>query len=245
MLLSNKFRLKASTRPAPREHNGLWDDLRESLRIQFPNPQRHGCPERGILEDMARRKLPLQDAEKWMDHLGQCSPCFQDFEAIKAQRARYGRRWAWATATAAGVALCAALVLAVSYRNTFPRPHVPATDSTQPSVDQPQLATLNLEHPYSTRGIEPGSGSLHLPRAPLALSIYLSEDSVLGNYNVELLVNPADRQYLVAAQGQAKRVDRRTVLRLQIDLSHLNPGTYVIAFRPAGGNWLYSRVEIS
>jgi hypothetical protein len=32
---------------------------------------------------------------------------------------------------------------------------------------------------------------------------------------------------------------------IAIDLSHFDPGTYVLAFRLASGNWMFSRVEIS
>jgi hypothetical protein len=77
------------------------------------------------------------------------------------------------------------------------------------------------------------------------VSIYLPAGSKPGPYDLELLVNPTDRQSLANAHGLAQQVNGRTVLTVAADLSHFDPGAYVIAFRPAGGSWQYSQVDIS
>lgn len=246
MLIPIKFRPKARTAPVLNEDRGAWDELEKSIRDQFPNPQRQGCPGREVLESIAERRLPLAKAGKWLDHLGRCSPCLRDFEAIRAQRAR-SRRMAWASAVAACFVLLAALVFKVSYdsrashRAHLPQPVSPVT----PPIGQPQVATLNFEQLSIPRGVEPSSSPQHLPRAPMSISIYLPAGSEPGTYDLELLVNPTDRQPLASTQGPAQPVNGVAVLSVKLDLSRFDPGTYVIAFRPAGGSWQYSRVEIS
>jgi hypothetical protein len=244
-----KFRSKTRTAPVAGEGRSVWGELEKSIRDQFPNPQRQGCPEPEVLESIAYRRLSLSTAEPWLDHLGRCSPCFRNFEAIRARRTR-SRRLAWTSAVAACFLVLTALVLKVSYqRHVSDRAHlaqpVSPTAPGRPPIRQPQVATLNFEQLSTTRGIERGSMPQHLPRAQTSVSIYLPEDSKPGTYDIKLLVNPTDRQSLANMQGSAQRVSGRTVLTISVDLSHFDPGTYVVAFRPAGGKWLYSRVDIS
>jgi hypothetical protein len=58
-------------------------------------------------------------------------------------------------------------------------------------------------------------------------------------------VNPADSQPLASVQGAAKIVNGQTVLSVATDLSHFEPGEYVLAFRRVGAGWVYSSVDIS
>jgi hypothetical protein len=246
MLIPIKFRPRTRTGPVPNEGRSVWDQLENSMRNQFPNPHRRGCPDREVLENIASRTLSLSQAEPWLDHLGRCSPCFRDFEAIRAQRARI-RRLAWVSAVAACLLVFVAVVFKVSsdrrasQRADSPQPLAPAT----PPITQPQVATLNFEQLSMTRAMEPDSSPQHLSRAQLSISIYLPAGSQPGTYDLQFLVNPADREALASTQGPAQRVNGVTLLRIKVDLSHFDPGTYVIAFRPAGGSWQYSRVEIS
>jgi hypothetical protein len=67
----------------------MLDALSKGLSSgEFPNPERVGCPGTSILEGIASHRIPLAEAEKWLDHLGSCSPCFQEFTAIRSQRRR-------------------------------------------------------------------------------------------------------------------------------------------------------------
>lgn len=249
MLLLSKFRPKAQRAQAPRKGDGVWEELQQSLRDQFPNPQRQGCPGPKILESIARGKMPLSQAEGWLDHLGHCSPCFQDFDAIRVRRARY-RRLTWGTAAAAIVILCSAPVLRILH-NKYPPVRAglhsagSAPTSPQTSIAPPQLATLNLEHSSITRGPAADSELQRLARAQLLISIYLPPGSAPGNYEFQFLVNPTDSQPLASVQGTAKIENGQTVLRLATDLSHFEPGEYVIAFRRVGASWVYASVEIS
>lgn len=248
MKLPIKFGPKAWTAPVEDEGRDVWGQLEQSIRDQFPNPKRQGCPDREVLERIAYRRLSLSQAELWLEHLGSCSPCFRDFEEIRARRAP-SRRLVW-TSVAACFILFAVLLFKVSaHRRPSHQAHLPQSVSpatpAQLPIGQQQVATLNFEQLSSTRGIEAGSTPQHLPRAQLSISIYLPDESELGIYDVNLLVNPADRQSLASTQGPAQHVDGRTVLGVRVDLSHIDPGTYVIAFRPVRGIWQYARVEIS
>ena len=79
----------------------LLDILRQGLATEFPNPERIGCPGNALLKGIAQGKVSLTEAEPWLDHLGSCSPCFQEFKEFHRQSAIQRRHvLAW-VATAA------------------------------------------------------------------------------------------------------------------------------------------------
>ena len=53
--------------------------LGRGLLKEFPNPVRTGCPPPEVLQRIAAHDMPLSEAEKWLDHLTSCSPCYSDF----------------------------------------------------------------------------------------------------------------------------------------------------------------------
>ena len=53
--------------------------LGRGLLEDFPNPTRRGCPPAEVLKSIALHEMPLSEAEKWLDHLCSCSPCYRDF----------------------------------------------------------------------------------------------------------------------------------------------------------------------
>src|SRR4029453_14633799 len=67
-----------------------------------PNPTREGCPPAELLKRLARRELPIGDPA--YDHIGKCSPCYQELRTIQqtdaAQRgaAVTRKRLTWAAA---------------------------------------------------------------------------------------------------------------------------------------------------
>lgn len=60
--------------------------LGRGLREEFPNPARTGCPTAEVLRSIALHKMPLLEAEKWLDHLTSCSPCYRDFCHFRVAR---------------------------------------------------------------------------------------------------------------------------------------------------------------
>src|SRR5260221_2182659 len=83
------------------EEKRILDLLNKGLSRDFPNPQRIGCPGTAILKSIAFHKLPLAEADLWLEHFSSCSPCFQEFSEIRKQVAgqrRQTRMWLAAAA---------------------------------------------------------------------------------------------------------------------------------------------------
>ena len=78
--------------------------LEQSVSLDFPNPERVGCPDSSVLRDLALRKLRLAEVEPWLPHLSACSPCFQEFSNLRKQ-ALHGRRRSYAIVSIAAVLL--------------------------------------------------------------------------------------------------------------------------------------------
>src|SRR5580692_4800359 len=79
----------------------LLDILRQGLATEFPNPERIGCPGTSLLKGIAQGRVSLTEAEPWLDHLGSCSPCFQEFKEFRRQSVIQRRRvLTWAAASA-------------------------------------------------------------------------------------------------------------------------------------------------
>ena len=57
-----------------REEQRLLDALGRGLLKVFPNPERGGYPGVDVLKRIASRTMSIDEAEKWLDHLGSCSP---------------------------------------------------------------------------------------------------------------------------------------------------------------------------
>jgi hypothetical protein len=68
-----------------KEEARILDLLARGLSGEFPNPQRVGCPDPAILRGIAFRSLRLAEVQQWLDHLGSCSPCYQEFTELHQQ----------------------------------------------------------------------------------------------------------------------------------------------------------------
>ena len=67
-----------------RDEKRILDALGRCLLKEFPNPDRAGCPGSDVLKRIASHEMPLVEAEKWLDHLTSCSPCYRDFSELQA-----------------------------------------------------------------------------------------------------------------------------------------------------------------
>ena len=67
------------------EEKQILDLLDRGLSRDFPNPQRVGCPDSAVLKGIALHKVPLAEADRWLDHFSSCSPCFQEFTQFRKQ----------------------------------------------------------------------------------------------------------------------------------------------------------------
>lgn len=62
-----------------------WDRLQreyqKAVQASYPNPERHGCPGKDVLRDLASRSARFEDIEaneNWK-HVIHCAPCYQDY----------------------------------------------------------------------------------------------------------------------------------------------------------------------
>ena len=161
------------------EEERILEVLGRGLLREFPNPSRAGCPPSDVLKRIASHEMPLSEAEKWLDHLGSCSPCYRDYLDLQAAN-RKRRQWAF-FGVAAGI-LLAILVMGrtlISKHNELP---------------SARNAVLDLSNRSITRGVEQGS-----PEAPLEVSRYASR------WDIQLPLGSPDGPYevrLTTVQGE-------------------------------------------
>ena len=159
----------------------LLDILRQGLATEFPNPERIGCPGNALLKGIAQGKVSLTEAEPWLDHLGSCSPCFQEFKEFRRQSAIQRRRVLTWVATAAVLLFAVGGWLWVRGRHS-----VEATDT----------AVLDLRERSVARGqsqSETGQAPLEIPRTARHLVLDLPIGSKEGPYEVGLLTETGDQ----------------------------------------------------
>lgn len=202
--------------------------LGRGLSQEYPNPDRVGCPRSGVVRDIAFHKLPLAQAEPWLDHLSSCSPCYRDYSGFR-DTYQFRRK-----TTFLAIAVCVLIVGFVGSRTLIQK---------QQQNHLAQNALLDLRDRSVTRGIEPGSEALPGER-PLEvthqvthLNLYLPNDSSEGPYEVRIL-RPSGESLLITS-GVAKR-DRGIVsLQVVVSLAPAGRGPYVLQIRRSGLEWNY------
>lgn len=194
--------------------------LGRGLLKDFPNPERIGCPGADVLKRIASHEMPLAEADKWLDHLGSCSPCYADFTQF-AEAHEWRRKRTW-FAAAAGIIL----VLAVAGWALFLSRNENLTAQT---------AILDLRDRSIARGEEPNPAEppLEISRRVSHLKVYLPVGSGVGDY--ERQISGPDREMLFAAKGTAQR--GVVYLAVETDLSSTSPGLYVLQIRKLGSAW--------
>lgn len=205
-----------------REELHILDVLNRGLLKEFPNPDRVGCPSSDVLKRIASREMPLSEAEKWLDHLGSCSPCYRDFLQLKS--AHRARRRRTLLAIAASVLFLASLAGWVLLRN-----------QKQPLVAQ--TAALDLRNRSLTRGGEsnPIAPPLAVDRSVKHLTVYLPLGSADGPYDIRITATAAGAVFTTT--GMASLKDGITSLEAAVDLSSTPPGQYVLEVRRPESEW--------
>ena len=199
------------------------DLLARGLSREFPNPQRVGCPGSAILRNIAFHRLPLSEADPWLDHLASCSPCFQEFSEIRKQAAGKRRQTQMWLAAAAMVLLSFGGWLWVRSR---------------PSGQTAAVAVLDLRDRTAVRGENPAETNrppLEVPRSAKSLNLELPIGSNEGAYDVALF-NPSGSE-LFRTSATAKLEDHIVVLRTAVDLTRISPGSYFLGVRQTGLEW--------
>ncbi len=192
------------------------------LLHEFPNPGRTGCPGPEILKGIAFRRIPLAQAEPWLDHISSCSPCYHDFsqfrEAFRLHRMRV------LIAVAASILVLASITgwaLFHAYRGTRTA----------------QVAVLDLRNRSLPRGVQPASPGppVEIPRTASRLDIYLPIGSSSGSYEVRVLSSSG--AVVLSTAGVARLENHITKLQVAVHLFSLRPGSYVLQIRKSGLEW--------
>jgi hypothetical protein len=205
------------------EEKRILDLLDRGLSRDFPNPQRIGCPGPAIVKSIALHKLPLAEADPWLDHFSSCSPCFQEFGQIRKQAVGQRRQTQMWLAAAAMVLLAVAGWMWVRSR---------------PSGQTAAVIVLDLRSRSTARGENPPESSqppLEVPRNARSLNLELPIGSNEGAYDVALL-NPSGVE-LFRTSATAKLEDHNVVLRANVDLAGVPPGSYFLGVRQPGLEW--------
>jgi hypothetical protein len=208
----------------------LLDILRQGLATEFPNPERIGCPGNALLKGIAQGRVSLTEAEPWLDHLGSCSPCFQEFKEFRRQSAIQRQRVLIWVATAAVLLLAVGEWLWVRGRH---------------SVETTETAVLDLRERSVARGQSQAGtdqAPLEVARTAKHLVFDLPIGSKEGPYDVGLLTDTGDQ--LLRATGMAELHDHITGLRVDVDLSSIRPGTYSLGVRQPGLEWTQYPIRV-
>jgi hypothetical protein len=211
---------------AQEEFNGeekrILDLLGTGLSRDFPNPQRVGCPDSALLRRIALRKVPLSEADRWLNHFSSCSPCFQEFTQFRKQAVERRRMQVW-------LAAAAVLIFAVTGWLWV---------HTRLAVQTSATVVLDLRERSLARGENPKGakeGDLEIPRTARHLIVDLPIGSKEGSYDLALLNEAGDE--VLRATGTATLEDHVVILRADIDIRNLSPGFYFVGLRQLGPEW--------
>jgi hypothetical protein len=196
--------------------------LGSGLLREFPNPDRIGCPGSEILRGLAFRTVPLAQAERWLEHLTSCSPCYRDFSQFREAYQR--RRNLTLLAVAASILVVASVgVWALMQRHS--------------RTQLAQTAVLDLRNRSVARGTQPvpTGPPLEIRRTVSSFDIYLPIGSSEGAYDIRILT-PSGTPVLTAS-GIAKLKDHITSLQVAVSLSSAHPGRYILQIRKADLEW--------
>jgi len=166
--------------------------------------------------------MPLVEVERWLDHLGSCSPCYRDFTELRKVRQAHRRRTLFAVAASILVAIgIAGWVLIQRHNETV----------------LPQTAVLDLRNRSASRSPEPNleEPPLELRRRFSQLNIYLPLGSPEGVYEVRIVTTSGDS--LLNMGGPARLNDGVTSLRVKGDVTFARPGPYSLQIRKPPSEW--------
>jgi hypothetical protein len=203
----------------------ILEALSRGLSTEFPNPERVGCPGSATLEGMAWHSIPLSEAEKWLDHLGSCSPCFLEFTAIR-NRLRGRRRLKWG----GGLALLfVGLALWLSFRS-------------HPVLNETSVLDLRA-YPVQRGGPNPPSQTpLQIGRGTRRLTVDLPVGSKEGSYDLTLLNDRGSE--LLHVRGTAQLESHVMVLRVDLKVADVPAGSYFLGLRQPGLEWTRFPVRV-
>lgn len=210
----------------------------EASRTDHPNPERRDCPGGKSLEALAKRKLNGEALGAVVDHIAECSPCFLEYEQLRASiRTRKAAKLLAFAVVAVGLTL-----LLRSYfagRQPTQSPNAPIV-RTIPQVDQRQTpVALVVDLRFRGPARRPDNAAVgampRLPRALLQLQLKLPLGSEEGQYDVILYADGIAQSPIV--RGRAEFRNRMEVLDITMDTRTFAPGRYELRLRRTGSVW--------
>ena len=205
-----------------RDERRILDALGRGLLKEFPNPDRTGCPGSAVLKRIASHEMPLAEAEKCLDHVTSCSPCYREFSELQAGYRH--RRMQTILAIAASILI----VVGVAGWALFFRQKGP------PVV---QTAVLDLRNRSVPRGGEanPREQPLEVNRTVRRLNVYLPLGSAEGTYEMRIASTAGSAVF--ATSGVASLKDGVTSIQVVVELSSASSGQYVFQVRRPDSEW--------
>ena len=205
-----------------RDEKRILDVLGRGLLKDFPNPERIGCPGADVLKKIASHEIPLSEAEKWLDHLGSCSPCYADFNRFREAFERQ-RRQRWLAAAASILLAVGVLGWALLHKRN--------------ESFVAQTAVLDLRERSVARGGEPTPGEqpLELSRSVKHLIVYLPLGSAEGPYELRIAITTGTAIFTTNRVASLK--DGVTSIEAAVDLSSASPGRCVLQVRRPNSEW--------
>jgi len=205
-----------------RDEKRILDALGRGLLKEFPNPERTGCPGSDVLKRIASHAMPLAEAEKWLDHLTSCSPCYRDFSELQAGYRHRRMR------TTLAIAASILIVVGVAGWALFFKQKGPAVV---------QSAVLDLRNRSVPRGGEanPGEQPLEVSREVKRLNIYLPLGSAEGPYEIRIATTAGSA--IFTTDGVASLKDGVTSIEAAVDLPSASSGRYVLEIRRSNSEW--------
>ncbi len=223
----------------------------EVSQTSFPNPERQGCPNPGVLRAIAHHQFDHQTKDV-MFHVTKCSPCSAAFSQFcQEYRSPQKTQAYWFFRIAALIFLVMGLSLWVWIQH----PRNPAdspgsamrkgTGSESLMAQKPESAplsvetvTLDLKSQVVLRSgnekANSGTGArFQLPRKNISLSLILPPGNDPGVYEVRIRKSHSQ----VNARGNARLVKQATILEVQLDTTSLQAGAGQLGIRQAGWQW--------
>jgi len=173
--------------------------------------------------------VPLSEADRWLTHFSSCSPCFQEFTQFRKQASNRRRTQIW---------LAAAAVFIFAVAGWF---WVRARPPAQTAV----IAILDLRGRAAVRGEnlpDISQPPLEVTRSAKSLTLELPIGSNEGAYDVALL-NPSGAE-LFRTSATAKLEDHIVVLRADVNLAGVSPGSYFLGLRQRGLEWMRFPIRV-
>lgn len=224
---------KKPARVARGEERRLIELAIQTTRRDFPNPERHECPERDMLEGIARRAHPQPGTDDAIDHIAMCAACFEDY--IVMRRRHHHRRISRIVLASAAALM---LVFAIGWR-IRPTLVPPRRSLTVHPFDATLTATLDFRLWTKERSAIPHPPESfevpHIRRGLFVLTIELPIGIEDGIYALE--VRNQLNQTVIKSTGTARWNGSTEILITSVDLRRLVPGDYLLVIGTTNSSW--------